>query len=182
MRRMLMNILKRQRRHDAGGFSLIEVMMVVGIIAIIVTLAIPTTQSAVRSAKEAGCIKGLKVIYGSIEMYKRDRGYPPIQTSSPSDRFLWELENYLPESYHIGHGKNVMIKGYQLFGWVPDDPYNPIYPGAGPASSAGPVVYDRVGYRNWRVIAVPVEPYSGLSTFYLEPNGNVSKTIDGNPI
>lgn len=179
MKRKMKNMWQKLRWRERAGFSLIEVMMVVGIIAIIVTLAIPTTQSAVRSSKEAGCIKGLKVIYGAIEMYKTERGYSPVHTSTPSNLFLREIDLYMPEPFHIGHGQNVMIKGYRLFGWVPDDPFEPTFPGVG----TGAIVSgDRVGARNWRVVAVPIEPYSGLSTFYLEPNGNVSRELDGNPI
>ncbi len=179
MKRKMKNMWQKLRWRERAGFSLIEVMMVVGIIAIIVTLAIPTTQSAVRSAKEAGCIKGLKVIYGAIVMYKTECGYSPVHTSEASGLFLREIDPYLPEPYHIGHGTNVMIKGYRLFGWVPANPSSPTVPELG----MGAVVStDRVGARDWRVMAVPIEPYSGLSTFYLGPNGNVSRTLDGKPI
>jgi prepilin-type N-terminal cleavage/methylation domain-containing protein len=178
MKRKMKNMMHKLRCGKAG-FSLIEVMMVVGIIAIIVTLAIPTTQAAVRSAKEAGCIKGLKVVYGAIEMYRSEYGYAPVMTSTPSSLFLREIDPFLPEPYHIGHGQNVMIKGYRLFGWVPDNPSSPTFPGL---STSGIAPYDRVGARDWRVIAVPIEPYSGLATFYLRPNGAVSKNLDGKPV
>jgi hypothetical protein len=92
---------------------------------------------------------------------------------------MGEIDPFLPEPYHFGSGTNVMIKGYRLFGWVPDDPSNPTFPGF---STSGTPPSDRVGARDWRVIAAPVEPYSGLSTFYLRPNGAVSKDLDGDPV
>ncbi len=165
------------------GFSLIELMVVVGIITIIVTAALPTLMTARRSAKEAGCVQGLKVIYGAIELYQRDVGYSPVKTSMPSNLFLREIDPYLPEIYHLGHGQNVIIKGYRLFGWVPENPSHPTFPGVGPGSpSIGTPDEDKVGTHYWRVVAIPIEPVSGLRTFYLEENGNVSDTLDGRPI
>jgi type II secretory pathway pseudopilin PulG len=164
------------------GFSMIEILVVVGIITIIVTLAIPTTKMAVRSAKEAACVKALKSIYQAMAMYERDNGYSAVKTSAPSTQFMEDLDTYLPESYLPRHATNVMIKGYRLLGWVPESASNPTWPGAGPTGSAGAVTYDRDGSRNWRIIALPIEPYSGLSTFYLDPNGNVSRELDGNPV
>jgi type II secretory pathway pseudopilin PulG len=157
-------------------------MVVVGIITIIITFAIPSMVSATRSAKEASCLKGLKVIYGATQLYYRDYGYSPVQTSKPSAQFLDEIDPYLPESYAPIYGQNVIIKGYRLFGWVPDDPSHPNFPGVGGGTSSGTVSADRVGYHSWRVVAIPIEPYSGLRTFFLEPNGNVSDTLDGEPV
>ncbi len=166
----------------ATGFSMIEILVVVGIIAIIVTFAIPSTKMAIRSAKESACVKGLKSLYESMRLYEFDNGYGVVKTSSPSSQFIEDLVPYMPDSFEPRHSTNVMIKGYRLFGWVPENSSNPTWPGVGPSGSAGPVNYDKVGSRNWRVIALPIEPYSGLSTFYLDPDGNVSRELDGNPV
>ena len=166
-----------------GGFTLLEMMVVVGIITIIVTLAIPTLQSATRSAKEAACIKGLKSMYDATQLYMRDLGYSPVQSSKPSSLFLRELLPYLPESYATYMGQNIIIKGYRLFGWVPDNPSSPTFPGVGSGSgSVGEPSNDRKGTQVWRIVAIPIEPYSGLRTFYLGINGTVSDTLDGKPI
>lgn len=158
-------------------------MVVVGIIAIIVTMALPTLMTASRSVKEAACIKGLKVLYDATQLYQRDFGYSPVKTSEPSNLFLRELDPYMPEIYHLGHGQNVIIKGYRLFGWVPDNPSDPTFPGVGPGSpSVGTPTIDRVGSHYWRIVAVPIEPGSRLRTFFLENSGNVSDTLDGKPI
>ena len=171
--------LKENPKH---GFTLLEIMVVVGIITIIITFAIPAMLSATRSAKETSCIKGLKAIYDATELYLRDYGYSPVQTSKPSGLFLREIDAYLPESYAPVYGQNVIIKGYRLFGWVPDDPSHPTFPGVGEGTSSGTASADRVGYHTWRIVAIPIEPNSGMRTFYLEPNGNVSATLDGPPV
>jgi len=175
-------VKKPRLKKPKQGFTLLEVMVVVGIITIIITFAIPAMVSATRSAKETSCVKGLKVIYDATQLYYRDYGYSPVQSSKPSGLFLREIDAYLPESYAPVYGQNVIIKGYRLFGWVPDNPSSPTFPGVGEGTSSGSAFADRVGYHSWRVVAIPIERYSGLRTFYLEPSGNVSSTLDGPPV
>ena len=176
--------VKEVRLHKPSrGFTLIEAMVVVGIITIIITFAIPAMLSSIRSAKETSCVKALKVIYEATQLYYRDYGYGPVHTSQPSGLFLRALDDYLPESYAPLYGQNVIVKGYRLFGWVPDNPSNPTFPGVGPGSpSVGAPSYDRVGSHYWRIVAVPIEPNSGLRFFFLDNNGNVSDTLDGKPV
>ena len=91
-----------------GGFTLIELMIVVSIAAILVTLAEPSFRGAVVKAKEAVLKQDLFTMRDAIDQYRADQGqYPasldelkskgylkrmPIDPFTKSDASWQELE------------------------------------------------------------------------------------------
>ena len=62
----------------SDGFTLIELMIVVSIIGILATLAVPSYQSSVVKAKEAALRQDLSTIRDVLDQHKADQGkYPP---------------------------------------------------------------------------------------------------------
>lgn len=67
----------RARNRRAGGFTLIELMIVMAIIAILATIAIPSYINAVRHAKEAVLKEDLHTMRSAIDSYTVDKGKAP---------------------------------------------------------------------------------------------------------
>jgi general secretion pathway protein G len=66
------------RKHQSKfGFTLIELMIVMAIIGILATLAIPSFVSAVKHAREAVLREDLHVIRASIDSYTMDKQKAP---------------------------------------------------------------------------------------------------------
>lgn len=65
------------RRRQSGGFTLIELMIVMAIIGILATLAVPSFVSAVKHAKEAVLKEDLHVMREAIASYTMDKGKAP---------------------------------------------------------------------------------------------------------
>jgi general secretion pathway protein G len=66
------------RSTGASGFTLIELMVVVSIVGILVTLAIPSYRISVLKAKEAVLHEDLFVMRDVLDKYYADHGnYPP---------------------------------------------------------------------------------------------------------
>ena len=60
------------------GFTLLELMIVVSIIGILATLAVPTYQSSVVKAREAALRQDLSTFRDVLDQHKADQGkYPP---------------------------------------------------------------------------------------------------------
>jgi general secretion pathway protein G len=64
------------------GYTLLELMIVVAIVGILVTLAIPTFQQSAMKAKEAALKQNLFTMRAVIDQYYADRGDYPVSLES----------------------------------------------------------------------------------------------------
>jgi len=67
----------RSRGKNEAGFTLMELMIVMMIIGVLTTLAIPSFVSAVRAAKEAVLKEDLRVMRSAIDSYTMDKQKAP---------------------------------------------------------------------------------------------------------
>ena len=67
----------RCKRKQESGFTLMELMIVMMIIGVLTTLAIPSFVGAVRSAKEAVLKEDLRVMRSAIDSYTMDKQKAP---------------------------------------------------------------------------------------------------------
>ena len=94
----------RRRAAPARGFTLIEILIVITIIGILVTLAQPSYNRAVTSAKEAALKENLFILRDRIDQFYADNGkYPgslndlvekPYLRHIPKDPFTGSAETW----------------------------------------------------------------------------------------
>ena len=72
------------RRGTGGsdGFTLIELMIVVSIIGILATLAVPSYQASVVKAKEAALRQDLSTLRDVLDQHKADQGKYPLSLAA----------------------------------------------------------------------------------------------------
>jgi general secretion pathway protein G len=68
--------MKRQHNREAG-FTLIELMIVMAIIGVLATLAIPSFVSAIKHAREAVLKEDLQTMRAAIDSYTMDKQKAP---------------------------------------------------------------------------------------------------------
>lgn len=70
--------MKLPRKHAPGGYTLIELMIVMVIIGILVALAVPSFQQSAVKAREAALRQNLQTIRTVLDQHHADKGvYPP---------------------------------------------------------------------------------------------------------
>ncbi len=65
------------RRSSAQGFTLVELMVVMLIIAVLAAIAIPSYLGTIKATREAVLKEDLHVIRGAIDSYTLDKGKAP---------------------------------------------------------------------------------------------------------
>ena len=80
-------------RNGRRGFTLVEIMIVVLIIGILLSIAVPNFIRARESSRAKSCIANLKVIEGAKEQWAMDRKASP--TDTPADTDLYGTDKYI---------------------------------------------------------------------------------------
>lgn len=73
----LRHISERLNSKRSSGFTLIELIIVMAVIAILASIAIPRYLASVKSAKEAVLKEDLHVMRDAIDSYTMDKGKAP---------------------------------------------------------------------------------------------------------
>lgn len=91
---MVMKLRKRQ-----GGFTLVELLVVVGIIAILFSVSGPIYRSAIRHANCAGCVSRMRGLGIAFDLYASDNDgkFPGRVTTAGQDRWPALLFPYLTD-------------------------------------------------------------------------------------
>lgn len=161
----------RQGRRETG-FTLVELLVVIGIISVLIAIIMPALQSAREAAKKASCLSNLHQIALMFRIYENDNAgwYPDRRTITPLALYY----NGAPVDYRAE--VLPLMRDYNIFycpsfttgiGQSPYEAWNGI------GSSTGQC---GCGY----AIAAGFIRAAGLSTFYcLQQNGTYQAMTSG---
>ena len=110
------------------GFTLVEIMVVVGIIVVLATLAIPNVMRARINSNEAAAVANLRSLYNVLQLYymSNDNEYPSV------------LSSLIPPSSNPGYIDPELANGSKLgylysYNYIDEDSFyinaNPRSPG-----------------------------------------------------
>jgi prepilin-type N-terminal cleavage/methylation domain-containing protein len=98
--------INRPLSAKADGFTLVELLVVISIIALLISILLPSLKAARASAQRMNCMNNMRTVGLAIHMYANDsKDYMPVRTGQPYANSPWTLhralvgENlYLPKS------------------------------------------------------------------------------------
>ena len=103
--------IRRLQQSKQGGFTLVELMVVVAVIAILAAIAMPQFMSAADKAKNAKQVADIQIIRKATQLYMIDKS---IDTP-PTVEKLYQ-EGYLTEHVKTTKGKEYVISYEQVTG------------------------------------------------------------------
>ncbi len=81
-----MNTTDRQRRRTCAGFTLVELLVVIGVIALLIGVAFPVLKPALSKSKRVVCLSNLRQLGVGFQAYRDDHGGAvPICQTLPVD-------------------------------------------------------------------------------------------------
>jgi general secretion pathway protein G len=134
--------VKTGSRDRRSGFTLVELLVVIGIVALLISILLPALNKARSAANTVACASNLRQIGQAFMMYTQDgnKGYLPSPYTSevwPDSTWMYKLQPYLSRKKSSG----VTADNYALA-------YDGVFrcPGKGNWSLAGPTDRERVSY------------------------------------
>ncbi len=92
-------MMKRSAEH---GFTLVEIMIVVAIIALLAAIAIPNVLRGRTSANEAAAVGNLRALVSSLEMFRSvNSTYPAVWATGPSAMYPAGQPAFGPGSFNL---------------------------------------------------------------------------------
>ena len=118
--------MKKNKHRKQAGFTLIELMVVVVIIAILAGLVIPRFMGETDKAKQAKAKMQIESLESALKMYKLDNGSYPTTEQGLKGLVETPTVGNLPKNWRQG--------GYLEKGKVPKDPWDHEYVYVSPGS------------------------------------------------
>jgi prepilin-type N-terminal cleavage/methylation domain-containing protein/prepilin-type processing-associated H-X9-DG protein len=75
----------------SGGFTLVELLVVVGIIAILITVLLPALNSAREAARRTQCAANLHNVAAALNIYANENRRKLPQHAGPGNNWLWDI-------------------------------------------------------------------------------------------
>jgi prepilin-type N-terminal cleavage/methylation domain-containing protein/prepilin-type processing-associated H-X9-DG protein len=105
---------RRGERWSRGGFTLVELLVVLGVIAVLLSLLLPALNAARRSSYAVRCAANVRTICAALVLYASDNNgrFPPNTDTGVRPQYWYDMERagkYISKNAGAPVGKNSAI-------------------------------------------------------------------------
>ena len=162
------------RRSHEQGFTLVEIMVVVAIIALLAAIAIPNVLRGRTSANEAAAIGNIHALISSLEMFRSVNQVYPATANWQADMYTTPDPDFGPPQFNGALGTNLDVQGFRYIYTM--GATNQQY-----TITAGPITAGRTGARGFRVTEAGSIFHCTADANLEVPAATVTTTIDQQP-
>jgi prepilin-type N-terminal cleavage/methylation domain-containing protein len=169
----------RRPRQNNSAFTLVELLVVIGIIAVLIALLMPALAKARQAAQGAACLSNLRQIGAAMQMYVTDyNGTMPIQPSigyTDATHLVWNYSDNMgldpTDPNHPGEAYTVLA--YLNYAYL-KNPSVFICPAVADPANIFIPKYPFDWYHSYYGVAA-----SGCATSRTNPDGSITQIPDG---
>ena len=88
-------MMRAKTTHRQGGFTIIELLIVVAIIGIIAVLAMPNLIAAIQRSRQSRSVADIRMISQGVEAYQTDHSSYPVVDNGTVSELEGDLEIYI---------------------------------------------------------------------------------------
>ena len=132
------------KRFDKGGFTLVEIMIVVAIIALLATIAIPNVLRGRATANESAATGNMRALVNALEMYRSTNNEYPDDWDA--DLYTDAEPDYGPPSFNLNLDAVQVVQGYSY-------------------------IFDQTAAQTYTLDAYPAAIANGTRAFFVDEDG-----------
>ena len=83
--------MRKAKQSSIGGFTIIELLISVSIIAVLASMILALSDMIRRKAEQAACVGNMRSLFVALSAYNNENGHFPQAPNSKDEESIWDF-------------------------------------------------------------------------------------------